>query len=119
MNNENFFDHLPYGLMELNACGVVRHYSPADDDDNKAEDDSASAIVGCNLFTDVAPIAQVTEFRERFEVFVEAPLPTEVFNLTFNDNQHNVQARIMLAQGDERDQVSGSEKSVLVMVAKA
>lgn len=107
---------MPYGLLELDITGMVTKYRPADEKPKTS--DSSPDIVGCNLFTDVAPISEVKEFRDRFQVFVQAPLPAEVFNLTFNDSQQSIHARIMLAQGSEYIE-SRQEKFVLVSVTKA
>jgi hypothetical protein len=109
------FNEMPYGWMELDITGMVTKYRPADE--KQKASDSSPDIVGCNLFTDVAPISEVKEFRDRFQVFVQAPLPAEVFNLTFNDSRESIHARIMLAQGSEYIE-SRQEKFVLVSVTK-
>lgn len=110
------FNALPFGWFELDSTGRVTQYSPA------VEERETSAaplnLVGCNLFTDVAPIAQVKEFHDRFQFFLQSPLPTEVFNLKFKDSHESVQARIMLAQIRQQHQ-PGNGKMVLVRVTKA
>jgi hypothetical protein len=116
VKDEKTFNEMPYGWMELDFTGMVTKYRPADE--RQKTSDSSHAIVGCNLFTDVAPISEVKEFRDRFQVFVQAPLPTEVFNLTFIDSHESIQARIMLAQGSEYIE-SRTEKFVLVSMTKA
>lgn len=110
------FDALPFGWMELDAAGTVTQYSPAGEE--KEPSNGPLNLVGCNLFTDVAPIAQVREFHDRFQVFLQSPLPTEVFNLKFKDSQNSFQARIMLAQINQQHQ-SSNGRTVLVRVSKA
>lgn len=110
------FDALPFGWMELDDAGTVRQYSPTVEE--REMGDTPLNLVGCNLFTDVAPIAQVKEFQERFQVFLQSPLPTEVFNLKFKDSKASVQARIMLAQISRQHQ-SSNGRMVLVRVTKA
>lgn len=116
MKDVKGFNALPFGWMELDAAGTVTQYSPAAEE--KEMSDSVLNLVGCNLFTDVAPIAKVKEFQDRFQVFVQSPLPIEVFNLKFNNSDENIQARIMLAQISQQ-QHSGQGKMVLVRVTKA
>ena len=116
MQEDKTFDALPFGLMELDTAGMVTQYSP--DGADKEPSTQPLNLVGCNLFKDVAPIARVKEFYERFQLFLQSPLPTEVFNLNFNDSRESVHARIMLAQRNERQRRGGC-KSVLVRVIKA
>ncbi|HEX8492832.1 MAG TPA: hypothetical protein VF658_08335 [Pyrinomonadaceae bacterium] len=116
MRDVKSFNALPFGWMELDDAGTVTQYSPAAE--GKEMNDSTLDLVGCNLFTDVAPIAEVKEFRDRFQVFVQSPLPTEVFNLKFKDSHESVHARIMLAQISQQ-QHSSNGKLVLVSVTKA
>lgn len=116
MKDAKNFTALPFGWMELDDAGTVTQYSPAGEE--RETSDALLNLVGCNLFTDVAPIARVKEFHERFQVFVQSPLPIEVFNLNFKDSQRSVQARIMLAQINQQ-QHSGNGKTVLVRVSKA
>jgi hypothetical protein len=116
MKNGKSFNALPFGWMELDAAGTVTQYSPASEE--KEQSNVLLNLVGCNLFTDVAPIAQVAEFHDRFQVFLQSPLPTEVFNLKFKDSHTSFQARIMLAQINAQHQ-SSNGKTVLVRVSKA
>lgn len=102
--------------MQLDTAGTVTHYSPAAQ--GEVQSNVLPDLVGHNLFRDVAPIAQVQEFRDRFQVFVQSPLPAEDFNLTFNDCAECVHARITLAQVTAEQQ-QGNRKLVLVHVAKA
>lgn len=114
MKEGTTFNALPFGLMELDAAGTVTQYRP----DGREASNSLLYLIGCNLFEDVAPIAQVKEFRDRFHFLVQSPLPTEVFNLKFKDSEASVQARIMMAQAGEQSH-SGNGKLVLVSVTKA
>jgi photoactive yellow protein len=116
MREEKSFNVLPFGLMELDTAGMVKQYTP--DGENRETSTQPLNLVGCNLFTDVAPIAGMKEFRERFQVFLQSPLPTEVFNLNFNDSRESIHARVMLAQRHEQRR-TGSVRSVLVHLVKA
>jgi photoactive yellow protein len=110
------FNELPFGWIELDATGMVTRYKPADE--KRGTSQPTPDLVGCNLFRDIAPIAQVAEFRDRFQFFVQSPLPSEVFNLTFNASDTSIQARVMLAQVIEKHR-SGSEKLVLLRFIRA
>ena len=116
MREEKSFNALPFGLMELDTAGMVTQYTP--DGEDRETSTQMLNLVGCNLFTDVAPIAGVKEFQERFQVFLQSPLPTEVFNLNFNDSRESIHARVMLAQRREQLQ-AGGVRSVLVRLVKA
>ena len=116
MKEAKTFNALPFGWIELDAAGTVKQYSPAGEE--RETSDALLNLVGCNLFTDVAPIAQVQEFHDRFQVFLQSPLPTEVFNLNFKESQTSVHARIMLAQISQQQQ-SSNARMVLVRVTKA
>jgi hypothetical protein len=102
-------------LLELDAAGTVTHYSPLAYEYEPR--DAPANLVGCNLFRDVKPVARVTEFRDRFQVFLQSPLPTEVFNLTFSDSDNCVHARITMVQADE-PRIADSGKLILVRVVK-
>jgi photoactive yellow protein len=116
VENGKTYHALPFGWIELDAAGIVTRYSPAGE--GKTATNASPNLVGCNLFRDIAPIAEVKEFRDRFQVFVKSPLPTEVFKLTFNDCDNCINARIMLAQISEHHQ-SQRYKLFLVRVTKA
>ncbi len=116
MREEKSFNALPFGLMELDAAGMVTQYKP--DGEGKETSTQPLNLVGHNLFTDVAPIANVKEFYERFQLFLQSPLPTEVFNLNFNQSEESIHARVMVAQRREQHQ-AGGVRSVLVRLVKA
>jgi hypothetical protein len=47
---------IPFGMFELNAAGVVVHYSPASEEERNALQNN---IVGRNFFGDLVAISQV------------------------------------------------------------
>ena len=101
------------GLIELNHVGTVL-YSRLDGGGREA----SSEICGSNFYTEVAPFANVEEFRQRLARFAETDNPAESF--TFDCRCHDgevVGVRVLLARMRQRTDGSRTE-SVLVRIRK-
>ena len=107
--NNNFF-----GLVELDHAGTVLYSRP----DAVAGERAAGDICGSNYYTDIAPFANVEEFRQHLARFAETDSPAESF--TFDCRCHDgevVPVRVLLAR--MRQRADGSLKeSVLVHIRK-
>lgn len=68
---------IPFGLFELDDAGTVLFYRP-----DEQEDMATSALVGRNLLTEVTPIAQAEEFRDRVHRFRRSHTPADSFHFT-------------------------------------
>lgn len=59
---------LPYGVVKLDSEGKVLAFNRAEE---KLSRLSRELVIGRNFFTEVAPCADVREFRGRFEKFLK------------------------------------------------
>ena len=103
---------IPFGLFELDAAGTVMRYSPP------AEENAhglAQGILGCNFFTEVAPVEQVTGFRGRFHEFMATGQSVDRFTTRFTDGRQTVKLQIMMAHITERA-ASGRRRLALVRI---
>jgi photoactive yellow protein len=111
MDSESSLNMLPFGLIELDATtGTVLYYKP-----EQAEnfDASPSEIVGLNFFTEVAPIAQASEFQNRIRNFGRSHAPAMSFNFTFVYGHRTLPVRVLLARIHEH---SGLDKTESLFV---
>ena len=102
------------GIVELDHAGTVL-YSRLDGDAGKA---AAADICGSNYYTEVAPFANVAEFRERLSRFAAGGSAAESF--TFDCRCHDgrvVPVRVLLARMRQRADGSRTE-SVLMHIRK-
>jgi hypothetical protein len=106
---------LPFGLLEIASNGTILYYRPDEKEDQKL---NASQLVGHNLLTDVAPIAQAGEFQERLTSFRRSYAPADSFYLTFRLGDDTVQAKVLLAHIREQTQ-TGATDSTLVNISRA
>jgi photoactive yellow protein len=112
MQNKSSLNVLPIGLLEVDANGTVLYFKP---DREGASGCSAADVVGRNLFTDIAPIAEAGEFQERINIFRRRHAPADSFHFTFNCNQNYFSVKVLLARIHEQS-VLGSIESVLVHI---
>ena len=103
---------IPFGLFELDATGIVIRYSPAAERNiNPLRQD----ILGRNFFTDIAPVEQVKEFRERFQVFMEHGESVQKFTFTFSLEHGQIRVQILLARITEQTE-QGRKRLALVHI---
>lgn len=103
-----------FGLMELDDAGMVLYSRPDGDPKNLA----AADICGSNYYTEVAPFANVAEFRERVARFSESDQPADSF--TFDCRCHGgeiVPVRVLLARMRQRGG-GGPAESLLIHIRK-
>ena len=112
MQNKSSLNMLPIGLLELDADGTVLYFKP---DRGNSSNCSAEDVVGRNLFTDIAPIAEAVEFKERIKTFRRRHAPADSFHFTFGAGHNNIGVRVLLARIHEQS-VLGSTESVLVHI---
>ena|ERR1043165_5089989 len=74
-------DYLPFGAIEVNRAGEVLAF-------NESEESLSgllrTEVIGRNFFTDIAPCANVKDFRGRFESFLQGIQLSERFEYTYN-----------------------------------
>jgi photoactive yellow protein len=95
MNDEGRSHAIPFGLLELDAAGIVIRYSPAAGHYSTLP---APNIIGRNFFTEVAPAPEVREFQERFRAFMADGESVLRSSLTYPSERGNVQVQIVLAR---------------------
>jgi photoactive yellow protein len=110
MQNQSPLYSLPLGLLELDANGTVLYYKP---DRDNASVCSAADVIGRNLFTDVAPIAEDKEFQERIKTFRRRHAPADSFHFTFGSGQSYLAVKVLLARIHEQS-VLGNTESILI-----
>jgi photoactive yellow protein len=112
MQNKSSLNMLPIGLLELDAIGTVLYFKP---DKESIASCSAADVVGRNLFTDIAPIAETGEFQERIKNFKRRQAPADSFHFTFNSGQTYLAVKVLLARIHEQS-VLGNTESVLIHI---
>lgn len=114
MSSLSVVAHNFLGLVELDHAGTVLYSRP----DAVAGEREPRDICGSNYYTDVAPFANVEEFRQRLTRFAETENPAESF--MFECRCHDgtvVPVRVLLARMRQRADGTRSE-SVLVHIRK-
>lgn len=62
-------DRLPFGIIQLDDTGCIRHYN---DYESQLAGVPRASVIGKNFFTEVAPCADVQEFAGRFREGVQS-----------------------------------------------
>lgn len=106
-------DELPFGVIELNADGMVTAY-------NRAEADLARTqvehVLGRNFFTEVAPCTAVREFEGRFRQFLKSDEKLEQFDFTFSFREGPVGVEIFMlhCEGQAAEEPGGGCVRIIV-----
>jgi photoactive yellow protein len=95
MNAQSSHTQLPYGLLELDASGLVVRYAPAFEQTPSVRLDN---VLGQNFFTEVVRAPEIKDCQARFRLFMEHGQTTERFTTTFPSEQGPVKVQIMLAR---------------------
>ncbi|MGH9903190.1 MAG: hypothetical protein ACRD68_15390 [Pyrinomonadaceae bacterium] len=103
---------IPFGLLELDAAGTVLFYEPVKE---RASMFTASNVRGRNFFTEVAPVAQVREFRERFDAFMRGGDSPQRVTLVVPSERGAVQVQFLLVRIRERTALP-NERLALVRI---
>jgi photoactive yellow protein len=92
---------IPFGLFELDPEGlVVRYSSPAE----KNPSVLAKDVIGRNFFTEIVPVEQVIDFRDRFYRFMLSGQSVDKFTARFVYQQQNIKVQIMMAHITEKSE---------------
>jgi hypothetical protein len=102
----------PFGLFELDASGIVRHYAPSD---VFAEQVEKSSVIGRNFFTELIPLEQGRDWQVRFRTFMAGCGKTDKFDGVFNHEGRAVKIHFVLAHLSERSE-QGHRRMALVRV---
>lgn len=108
--SDNEISQIPFGMFELDAAGMVIHYSPASEEKTDAP---TNKIVGKNFFDDLVSIAQVEELKGRFLNFMADGSSVERFSLSFPFNRESVKVQIVMAHLIEKTE-KGHERFALI-----
>ena len=101
---------IPFGLFELDAEGaVVRYSAPLGDNSGVIGAD----ILGLNFFTEVVPVEQFADFRDRFNDFMARGQSVDRFMAKFTHGPHKVRVQVMMAHITERSE-EGRRRLALV-----
>jgi photoactive yellow protein len=73
-------DKLPFGVIELNRDGVIISFNQAEEGLSRR---SKVDAIGRNFFTEVAPCADVQDFRGRFDEFLTKDSLSENFDYVY------------------------------------
>ena len=106
---DNDTSQIPFGMFELDAAGVVVHYSPASEENRGA---IINGVVGKNFFDDLFTIAQVRELKGRFLRFMADGNSVERFSLSFPFYQESLKVQIVMAHLIEKTE-TGRERFAL------
>ncbi len=78
---------LPFGLLELDASGIVIRYSPASEQRSPLQPQD---ILGRNFFTELAPCEQIGEVKSRFLAFMAFGDAVQKFSITCSTEEKNI-----------------------------
>jgi photoactive yellow protein len=112
MNARSSHAKLPYGLLELDASGLVVRYAPAFEQNPGME---SADILGHDFFTEVMPATEVQACQSRFRLFMAQGQATDKFSATFTSEQGPVKVQILLARILEKSE-RGTERFALVRI---
>lgn len=110
MDSQSLHPALPYGLLELDASGLVVRYAPAFEQN---PDIKSADILGHNFFTEVVSATEVTDYQARFRLFMAQGQSTDKFSATFTSEHGPVKVQIRLARILEKSE-HGTERFALV-----
>jgi hypothetical protein len=113
MQNKSSLKMLPIGLLELDPSGTILYFKQ----DVESASPCSSDIVGHNLFTDIAPIAEDKEFQERIKTFRRRSAPADSFHFTFNSGRDCLVVKVLLARIHEQS-VLGNTESLLIHIRR-
>ncbi|MFL6211584.1 MAG: hypothetical protein ACJ74W_22235 [Pyrinomonadaceae bacterium] len=103
---------IPYGLLELDAMGKVIRYSPAAE---RLSCPPVCDILGRNFFSEIAPVAEVNQFRARFQIFMAAGQTIDRFTTKYTTGQQDVRVQVLLAHITEKS-AEGRRQLALVRI---
>lgn len=86
-------DELPFGVIELDAAGVVTAFNRAE---AALAHTQVERVLGRNFFTEVAPCTAVREFEGRFRQFLHSDKKLEQFDFTFSFREGPVGVEIFM-----------------------
>lgn len=95
------FDALPFGMIQLDAAGMVKAYNAWEARLARRE---AKDVIGKNFFTDVAPCTNVASFRGKLDELAQHGEKTYIFDydFLFPWGTRRVRIRFVVESSDER-----------------
>jgi photoactive yellow protein len=103
---------IPFGLFELDSEGIVIRYSPSAE---RNVQELQQNVVGRNFFTEIAPVEQIKDFLDRFQVFMAHGEAVRKFTSTFSSNHCQIKVQILLARITEQSE-HGRKRLALVHI---
>ena len=96
--SEQELEALPFGLIELDPCGIVLSYNNAEESLSGLK---AAEVIGKDFFRDIAPCTAVQEFQGRFVAFLADPSEIKGFKFTFRFPGRETKVKIALVPSGE------------------
>lgn len=109
-------DELPFGVIELDAEGVVTAYNRAEAALARTQVEN---VLGRNFFTEVAPCTAVREFEGRFRQFIHSAEQLEQFDFTFTFRDGPVGVEIFMLHCAGQAEEEPGEGCVRIIVKRA
>jgi photoactive yellow protein len=91
-------DKLPFGVIQLNKRGEIVSFNSAEQRLSRRTED----VTGKNFFSEIAPCADVKEFRGRFDAFLNGNNLSELFNFTYHFRDYTVEVQITFLRVNEQ-----------------
>lgn len=89
--SEEQLNKLPFGVIQVNREGIILSYNEAEHRLSGLYD---TDIVGHNFFTEIAPCADVQEFKGRFDDFLNSSELSVRFDFTYRFNRRDIEVQI-------------------------
>ena len=103
---------IPFGLLEIDPAGAIRHYEP---EAGTHVGVPVKDVLGRNFFDDIAAVAESEELPTRIREFWEGPGPAGSFSFTFARGPGGLRVRVLLARIRQCPTTGGAE-SLLVHI---
>jgi photoactive yellow protein len=112
MSEETREQAIPFGLLELDPAGAIRHYEP---ESGLITPAPAEDMLGRNFFADIAAVSESEEFRAHINKFRVSAGPAGSFSFTFVRGLGGLRVRVLLARVP-RGAAPGGVESLLVHI---
>ena len=100
MKNRASLQSPPFGLLELDAAGIVNGFSPVNE---RYSEIQARDLIGRDFFKEIVPYAESKETEEKFRRFMERGDSHERLFFTFKSEQGEVSVQLALAYLPEKE----------------
>ena len=92
-------DKLPFGVIQINKSGQIVSFNSVE---QRLARRSGEDVTGKNFFSEIAPCADVKEFRGRFDEFLNGNNLSELFHFTYHFRDCTVDVQITFLRVNEQ-----------------